>query len=166
MAPPARIVIKDKGFTKFFARLKRLGKPGFQISVGVHEEENQRDPPANPQGKELLTMATLAAIHEYGVETEQVSIPERSFLRSWYDERKVDVEKAIFATSLTLLTGGEDERKALERLAHGFAGEVQTKIRDGIPPALAQSTIDAKGSSKPLIDTGQLRQSIRGKVHR
>jgi len=34
-----------------------------------------------------------------------------------------------------------------------------------IPPPLAQATIDAKKSSVPLIDTGQLRASIGHKSY-
>ena len=35
---------------------------------------------------------------------------------------------------------------------------------DGRWPALKQATIDAKGSSAPLIDTGQLRRSVSSDV--
>lgn len=45
-----------------------------------------------------------------------------------------------------------------------LASKMVEEIQSGIPPALAQSTIDAKGSSTPLIDTGQMMGDITSKV--
>jgi hypothetical protein len=41
---------------------------------------------------------------------------------------------------------------------------VQMRISQGIPPALAQATVDRKKSSVPLVDTGQLRSAITWQV--
>jgi hypothetical protein len=43
-------------------------------------------------------------------------------------------------------------------------GDIQDRISDGIPPPNSPITIARKGSSKPLIDSGQLRQSISFEV--
>ena len=40
----------------------------------------------------------------------------------------------------------------------------EAKIASNIPPALAPETIERKGSSVALIDTGQLRSSITWQV--
>lgn len=45
-------------------------------------------------------------------------------------------------------------------------GEVKKKIGTITTPALKPSTIQAKGSSKPLIDTGQMRNSISFEIRR
>ncbi|EFA29062.1 conserved hypothetical protein, partial [Haemophilus influenzae HK1212] len=43
-------------------------------------------------------------------------------------------------------------------------GDVQLNIARGNWVANAKSTIKQKGSSKPLIDTGKMRQSVKGIV--
>ena len=43
-------------------------------------------------------------------------------------------------------------------------GAMKLKFTDGTLTPNAPSTIKKKGSSRPLIDTGQLRQSISNKV--
>ncbi|MDF7681191.1 hypothetical protein PT300_11600 [Enterobacteriaceae bacterium ESL0689] len=45
-----------------------------------------------------------------------------------------------------------------------LAGEVKRKIQSGIAPPLDPKTIARKGSSRPLIDTGNLLQSITYEV--
>jgi hypothetical protein len=54
--------------------------------------------------------------------------------------------------------------KAMARIALAFEGSVKQRIARGIAPPLSPVTIEAKGSSKPLIDRGQLRAAIRGKA--
>jgi hypothetical protein len=41
---------------------------------------------------------------------------------------------------------------------------IQEQIANGVPPPNAEETIDRKGSSTPLINHGQLRQSIAYEV--
>jgi hypothetical protein len=55
-------------------------------------------------------------------------------------------------------------RVALDRLGAKFVGDIQRRIKAHIPPPLQQSTIDRKGSSTPLIDTGVLWSSITHEV--
>jgi hypothetical protein len=54
--------------------------------------------------------------------------------------------------------------KAAERVALACEGSMKKRISRGVPPPNAAETIRRKGSSKPLINTGQLRNAIRGKV--
>lgn len=54
----------------------------------------------------------------------------------------------------------------LELLGLRAVGDVQSRIADGIEPAISKATAARKGSTKPLIDTGRLRQSIDSEVRR
>ena len=104
-------------------------------------------------------MAELGAVHEFGSD----NIPQRPFLRPVVSEKKH--ARAIRKT----YKGMRTLKKASIEQSLGAAGEkavniAQKRIADGIEPANAQSTIDAKGSSKPLIDTGRMRQSITWKL--
>lgn len=129
--------------------------------------------------------ATIAAVHEFGAvvtvtpkmrsflhyagihlkkETEQINIPERSFLRSTMAENK-DVAVSSLAQGINdALFGNSDVKTPFETLGRNMAGMVQRKIQSGLSPPLSTATIARKGSSKPLIDTGNLLQSITWEV--
>jgi hypothetical protein len=111
-----------------------------------------------------LTVAEVGAFHEFGTR----HIPQRSFIRAWFDEAVASGEIAdLLRSQLKLAVAGKlPLDQALERVALKCQASVQKRITKRIPPPLAQSTIDRKGSSVPLIDTGQLRASIRGRVSR
>ena len=55
---------------------------------------------------------------------------------------------------------------ALGRIGLKIRDEIKERIRSGIEPGLAEATKDRKGSSTPLIDTGQLISSITWELRR
>jgi hypothetical protein len=130
------------------------------ITVGVHGDDGaERHRAANDTGA-ALTVADIATFHEFGTAT----IPQRSFIRAWYDEDK-DFIAATLQKQMGLVVAGKiTSEVASERIALAFEGRVKQRISRGIPPPNAPSTIAAKGSSKPLIDTGQLRAAVRGRA--
>ncbi|QXF35240.1 hypothetical protein CE143_20230 [Photorhabdus luminescens] len=91
-------------------------------------------------------------------------IPERSFLRSTFNEKKGDYAKDLTKGIQSELLNDGDLVKAFEKLGEKVVGDVKAKILSGVEPALSPKTIRRKGSSKPLIDTGQLLQSITYEV--
>ena len=104
-----------------------------------------------------VSLAEIAAYHEFGTST----IPERSFLRATFfghaaEGLRVMCEKL----SKAIVEGKMDEPRALGLLGTWAAAEVKKTIRASIAPELAAATIAAKGSSLPLVDTGQLINSI------
>lgn len=140
----------DKGFKALLARIKASK---LKITVGVHAEEGS----ATYEGG--ATVAQVASYQEFGTDR----IPARPFLSGWVDTNKQLIQSTI-AKAGEKIVEGTDPRKALDAAAQFFAGQVQKGISAGIPPALKDSTIQRKKSSVPLIDTGQLRSSIRGHV--
>ncbi|MEM8168046.1 hypothetical protein Q4R38_18910, partial [Morganella morganii] len=54
--------------------------------------------------------------------------------------------------------------RAFAIVGEKLSGEVKRKIQSGINPELDPKTVARKGSSKPLIDTGNLLQSITYEV--
>ena len=59
-----------------------------------------------------------------------------------------------------LLAGRTTAEEVLKKTAVFMKGLVQETIKDGNFPANAPSTVKKKGSDKPLIDTGHMRQSV------
>ena len=63
--------------------------------------------------------------------------------------------------ALKILSGSVSARGALDVMGLAVTGMIQEQITDGDYVPLAPATIKRKGSDKPLIDTGHMRQSIR-----
>ncbi len=111
-----------------------------------------------------ITMVELAAIHEFG--SPDNNIPARSFIRATFLVRRVNA-LATMQTKLAekIVLGGMPARRALGILGAWAASEVKKTFTEiDIPPPLRQATIDAKGSSKPLIDTGRLLGAVTWEV--
>ena len=108
-----------------------------------------------------LPMPELAAIHEFG--TKDGHIPGRApFAKTVYANSgyKAPLKKA---TAINLRTG---TYQGAEQLGLRVVGDVQKTISAGLTPENAKSTIKAKGSSKPLVNTGAFRQSITHEVRK
>lgn len=153
LAVSSSIRDKDNGFRELFARIAK-GKP-VTVTVGVHAEEG-----AASDGK--TTVAEVATYNEFGL-----GPPERSFIRDWADQHEDRNLNMVRKIAESVVTGkGPTPDQAFDQIGLRFVGEIQARISGGIPPPNAPSTIAQKGSSTPLINTGQLRSSIRHKVKR
>lgn len=111
-----------------------------------------------------LSLVQLAAIHEFG--SPAAGIPERSFIRSTFHTYAKDaLRDKLTVLCKAALSGRMDPRVAIDLLGTWAVAEVRRTITAGkVRPPLAPSTIDAKGSSKPLVDTGQLVNAIAHEV--
>jgi len=95
---------------------------------------------------------------------ERVTIPERSYMRSTYDEKEKDLEPRLKKLLAALMKGKIDAKELYERIGIWLVMQVQRKIRDIKDPANSEATKATKRSSNPLIDTGRLIQSISYRV--
>ncbi len=102
-----------------------------------------------------MTVGAIGTIHEFGL-----GVPERSFIRAWADENEGQIRSQIKKQLARVLKGELSAEAAWGQLGALFVGQIQKRIVDHIEPPLADSTIRAKGSSTPLIDTGVLKSSI------
>ena len=104
-----------------------------------------------------VSLAEIAAFHEFGTST----IPERSFLRAtFFGHAAEGIRVMCEKLSKAVVEGKLDEPRALGLLGTWAVAEVKKTIRASIAPELAAATIAAKGSSLPLVDTGQLINSV------
>ena len=140
----------DKGLNALFGRLANGKK--HSLTVGIHDAEA-----GAPDGR--LTVGEVATINEYGL-----GVPERSFLRAWADANEAANLATLRKIGEAVVKGRASAEQGLNQAGLKFVGEIQARITGGIPPANAESTIKKKGSSTPLIDTNQMRSSIRHKV--
>ena len=108
------------------------------------------------EGSDNFNLASLAAVLEFGNER----IPSRPFLRQTLAEN----QEKYTALFVKLFESGVSIDQIYEQIALIAQGDVQQNITNGKWTANAPSTIKRKKSSKPLIDTGKLRQSVKGIV--
>lgn len=159
-AVKARVDERDRGLKRFFKRLRVFD--GHEVVVGIPAKEGAETTEEGP------TLAYIAAAHEFGGKNNRP--PQRSFLRDTFD---IHAKKYgdLMEKAAQRVVKGEDPRKALFVLGETARGDVILRINQGIPPELAASTIAAKTragkeGTLPLVDTGQLRASIRALVRR
>lgn len=143
------------------ALMKRLGAmKSSRVRVGVladaPKKEGTRAGKRGRQIQQAATLAQVAAAHEFGTDR----VPCRSFIRATVDLKAAEIHATQESLVMLVATGKVTPEAAMERLGAFTQGLVQARIAEGINPPLAASTIARKGSSKPLVDTGQLRSSI------
>lgn len=95
---------------------------------------------------------------------KSVTIPERSFIRSTFDEKNDDWMPFIERLINQVTSFNIEPRTMYERLGARIAGDIQEKMTVLRSPANKKLTIENKGSSNPLIDTGGLRARVTWKV--
>lgn len=122
-----------------------------------------RDTTIRHTGKvERIDNATILAIMEHGSPVK--NIPPRPLLKPVLNKHK-DKILEIFGKVYAMLLAGDEQGadRELDILAQRVQRWTQAFFTEdnGWAPN-APSTIRRKGSDKPLIDSGSLRQSIRG----
>lgn len=150
-------IVKDVDF-KVFDELKRRFVGERIVRVGFPQGPNHVEKEGETYAPGSTPVAMIAAVHEFG--SPEQGIPERPFMRS---SMRANAQKYVRLNKINLvriLRGQLTTEQALGQLGEMAKGDVQDTLRNGDFAPLKQSTIDRKGSSKPLIDTGQLRQSV------
>jgi hypothetical protein len=145
-----KITDRDKGAAKLIAALLEKGA----LSVGILGEDG-----GESHGD--LTVAEVAEFHEFGLGNN----PRRSFLADWVTEKHDEIRNVVIKGGQSLVRRQiPSVSTLLEQFGAWADGSIQKRIADQIPPPLSEETIARKGSSVPLIDTGQLRSSISYRV--
>lgn len=128
-----------------------------RVMVGVPAEKGAR------QDDEPINNAALAYIMDNGA--PEAGIPARPFMRPGIMAKQAEITAALRKTGEAALDGPERAEKGFHRVGLIGQAAVRAKINDGPFQPLADSTIEdrrARGrtGTKPLIDTGQLRNAI------
>jgi phage gpG-like protein len=144
---------------KFKRVTKGAGLPGAQmrldrmkdIKVGVLSGTGEHSKSDNGQ-----TLAEIAFWNEFGTK----EIPARPFLRVTIRENR-HLLKRLIARLYDLIIQNKITTDAAQKvLGAKVAALVQKKITQLRDPPNTPHTIDRKGSSNPLVDTGELKNSI------
>lgn len=98
--------------------------------------------------------------------TTSIKIPERSFMRSGYDDQVSKMEKQAESMLGKVLSMDIPPEVFFESLGEMCASSVKKYLVSVNSPKNSSATVKMKGSSNPLVDTGKLRDSITYKVVR
>lgn len=144
----AKVTIKktdrDKGWDDILTAIQELD--GAEVHSGI----------LGDAGQDIVDRATF---NEFGTR----HIPERSFIRSTFDENRKDYERQMQADARTLGQGG-DADLILNRAGLRATADIQKKITELRDPPNEPATIARKGSSNPLIDSSRMRQSVNYEI--
>ena len=141
---------------------------GRRVNVGVYGEQ-----------------AWLAGIHEYGCKikvtdkmraylhsqglhlkdsTEYITIPERAFLRNGYDLNRGKVASDAENAMPAVLDGSMDTDSFLKMVGLILSSSIKNYATSLDSPPNHPFTSNQKGSSNPLVDTGDMINSITYEV--
>jgi len=109
----SKVIERDTGFRNFFNALKKDHR--VVVDVGVFADSGQ---------------VSKAASHEFGVPGK---LPQRSWLRSTFDENKPLLRREIRNIGFALVKSRTSKRKDLLELAEVFRKSVILRINKGIP---------------------------------
>jgi hypothetical protein len=130
---------------RIFGQIEELGK--LAVYIGFQEGVQY------PDGTEVVD---VAAWNELGTEY----IPERPFLRMSVDDNEDKIATFMKKAAMEVINNGKTAQEVLKEVGAFQKGIVQQEIREGSFEPNSPATIKKKGSSKPLIDTGLMRQSV------
>lgn len=144
------VVVKDtdKGLQNILKNVKEF--KDIVVKVGVQgAEANSRN--------EGIRVVDYATANEYGTD----AIPARSFIRSTVDDNKGFKDEINHAFT-SVITGKDTPLSAMAKVGIIARDDIIAKINKGDNrwKPLSKETIARKKSSKPLIDTGRMKQSI------
>lgn len=138
---------------KFLEQMRKRVGGDTDILVGVPKD-------AQPYPEDGTSVAMVAAAHEFG----NSQVPERSFLRSTFDEQ----QKKYIGMASKLFKKVVDGKMTTLKIANLIGSEAQDDVIDKInsikTPPNSAATIARKGEDNPLVDTGHLKKSIRYEV--
>lgn len=152
----SQVKVDDKAWKELRRHLKKLEREGAHVKVGVLAS-------SGTHAESGISMIEIASVHEFG--SPSIGVPERSFIRAGIQEKRDDLVRILNGLAKGIVQDKITVDEALQKLGLWGANAVKRKITSSdIPPPLKASTVARKGSTKPLVDTGQLVNSISFEV--
>lgn len=141
---------RDLGWKEIQKELGKLKNMG--VKAGITEGTATADGGAN--------IAEYAVYNEEGTK----NIPSRPFIRSWVDNNQPQINRMLESAFNSVASGKRTAEDALKRVGEFAASGIKKNIATGdfVPDSAA--TVKRKGSSRPLIDTGTMRNAVSYEV--
>lgn len=156
-AAAAAVTAHAKQRTGLIAQaLARIGSLiGAQIDAGLTGDPG-RQAHDNSGGE---TVASVGYKNEYGV-----GVPERPWIRITNAKQRAKWVGLAGQVVQGAAKGNDRAERGLRRLGLVMVGDYKATIRAGVSPPNSAETIARKGSSKTLVDTGQMINAHRAEL--
>lgn len=148
------ITDKDYGWKDLKKELQKLENKPF-TKVGILEGKGSKLYSNSSQ-----KVIDVAVANEFGT----AKIPSRPFMRKSYDENITQYNRLFKRAYNNIIDGKSTVKTSLGKIGLFAENKTKKRLRSGPWTPNAPSTIAKKKSSRPLIDTGQLVNSIVSKT--
>lgn len=155
--------VKHKTVKNEFPEMKRRIDDinGSAIEVGVIRGEHAWLAPIHEYGLDIqVTPKMRAYLHSQGLHlkdsTTHIHIPERSFLRTGYDENRDTVLKHAQLMMADVTSGKMSADTLCKEVGTDLVERIKDYAEDLKNPPNHPFTKEQKGSSNPLADTGEM----------
>ena len=161
MPKPSSVTFEAKDLGKAKIKKDLSGLNSYAALVGIPSTAPR---PVDKKTKKPLSinMASLALIHERGSAANK--IPARPFMKQTRQRAEGHFARLLRRLYKQVVNGKISPFDGLAKLGTAYEGEMKNTFTTGSFTPNKPATIKRKGSSRPLIDTGHLRQSITSKV--
>lgn len=150
----ATIADKDMGMNDILKEIEEFKSS--MVKVGILSSSGSVD------GVAIVDYATWNEVGVHG--KKGWKIPPRPFVRGWADAKKEEIIKCIDSLLSKVTSGKMTAKAAMNALGVFGKSGIQAYIANGDFQPNAPRTIKKKGSSRPLIDTGAMRQAVNFEV--
>ena len=133
------------------------GLAGVRQEAGVYQGRGR-------QSGDPVNVAEIAIVNEFG--SQDGRIPSRPAFRQAFDSNVDRYERVLRDELGKVADGTLAPEDAIDRVVLMMEGDIAQSIVDLSDPPNAPVTIARKRSSNPLVDTGQLHQSVDSAVVR
>ena len=144
-----KIIVKDLGWDEIVREHKKLTNTN--IKIGLFGE-----------GNVTQNVAARGYVHEFG----RGNNPQRPFMRQAFEDNKDKLTKKIQKWYTLVVNDKMGIKKFLNRIGVLHTGQIQRKIRAGNFIPLKPKTIKKKKSTRPLIDTAVMLNSVKHKIEK
>ena len=154
--------VKDKGFKRAIKAIQ-IAAAGPKVKVGVLSIDGVK-----VASGDSLNLAGIASVNEFGTKNAgkngNIVIPARPFMSQTMDGNFRKYNRQTESIVVKILKGELTIEQGLDLLGVVISADLKKTITTLSSPPNAPSTIRAKRSSNPLIDTGRLRSSMNYEV--
>ena len=164
-----KLITKKNEFPKMLTSLEAFD--GVKLNVGVLRGESQWLAGIHEYGCRIpVTNKMRAFLHRCGIHlkksTKEIVIPERSFLRAGFDANEKDIIELCSRWVRLVENDTVSYDDALRRMGEDIADIIRDYAVELDTPPNSTWTTDWKGSTNPLVDTGDMINGITYEVER
>lgn len=160
--PPGR----SKAIDGHIAALKSM--KNMKVEAGWFESARYKAGKDVPENQVGMSIAYVARINEFGATIQRdgytIVIPPRDFMRQAYSAILRKRDQIQGKVCRQLIDGDITAAQMFGQIGLFMEGEIVNSIKRGSFPANAPSTEKRKGFNRPLINTGQMWQTVASKV--